>query len=68
MNKYKLGQYATLQGQIVQILDLKLRYNSEYNWYAYKIKLTHDNLTHWVNEVDLEPLSSQTTPQVLYGR
>ncbi len=64
MNLYKAGDYALLNGQVVEILDVKWGIDSAYR---YKIKLLNDNLTHWVVDVHLKSMP-QSAPKVLYGK
>ena len=66
---FKVGEYAKLEGQVVEILELKLAppaYNlSKVN---VKIRLTNDNLTHLVCANELTPIEKQKTPKTLYSK
>lgn len=65
---YKVGDFALVQGQIVEILDVRIGMNREFDWYRYKVKLENDTITVWVNEVDIQKIDKQDAPKVLYGR
>ena len=65
MNLYKAGDYALLDGQVVEIIDFKHGIDCNYR---YKVKLLNDNLTHWVVDVHLKSMPNQGAPKVLYGK
>lgn len=65
---YKIGDFALVQGQIVEILDVRIGMSREFDWYRYKVKLENDTITVWVNEVDIQKIDKQAAPKVLYGR
>jgi hypothetical protein len=61
---YKAGDFALLSGQLVEILDAQ--HGIDCAW-RYKVRLLNDNLTHWVVDVHLKSLPSQTAPKVLFS-
>ena len=63
MNQFKAGEYALLDGQVVEILDVK---HGDTSAWRYKVKLLNDNLTHWVADVYLSP-TNQSAPKVLFS-
>lgn len=68
MNKFKPGEFAVLQGQVVEILEVQIG-KSKY-WdddFFYKIKLLNDNLTHRVHQSKLSKMENQTAPKVLFS-
>lgn len=65
---FKTGDFALVQGQIVEILDVRIGTSREFDWYRYKVKLNHNTITMWVNEVDIQKIDKQNAPKVLFGR
>ena len=65
MRTYKSGDFAKIQGQLVEIMDVKIDEKS----ISYKIRLVKwkNRLTNWIDAINLEPISSQVAPKVLYG-
>jgi hypothetical protein len=68
MNKFKKGEFALLQGQVVEVLKIALKSTWDADYYMYQIKLLNDNLTHWVFESDLVKTPHQRAPKVLFSR
>lgn len=67
--KYEPGEYALVQGQIVEIIDRKIgRAGGPQEYYTYKVRLREIRITNWLDEEELEPIANQKTPQVLFGR
>jgi len=66
---FKVGEFAKLEGQVVEILELKFAAPA-YNLSKIdvKIRLTTSKLTAWVRANDLSPISSQKTPKILYSK
>lgn len=77
MLKFIKGEYASLEGQLVEIIDISVK-NLGYLKgkeppkteirVTYKIKLLNDKLTHWVLESDLNKVENQKTPKILYSK
>lgn len=67
--KYEPGEFALVEGQIVEIIDRKIGFaGGPAEYYTYKVRLKGIRLTNWLDEEELEPLQNQKTPQILYGR
>lgn len=67
--KYEPGDYALVQGQIVEIVDRKIGYaGGPMEYYTYKVRLREVRITNWLDEEELAPIANQKTPQVLFGR
>ena len=65
---YKIGDFALVQGKVVEILDIKISMSREFDWFRYRIKLNEGKITCWINEVDIQKIEKQSAPQVLFGR
>ncbi len=65
---FKIGDFALVQGQIVEILDVRIGTSREFDWFRYKVKLNGGTITNWVNEIDIKQLPQQTTAQVLFRK
>jgi len=65
---YHTGDFALVQGQIVEILDVRIGTSREFDWFRYKVLLEGGKVTAWVNEVDIQKIDKQAAPRVLYGR
>lgn len=65
MHSYKSGDFAKVQGQLVEIIDVRV----DGNTINYRVRLAKfkNKLTSWINSLHLEPISSQRAPKVLYG-
>ncbi len=63
---YKEGDFALVQGQIVEIIDVRIGMSREFDWFRYRVKL--NGMVVWVNEVDLQKLETQAASQVLFGK
>ena len=66
--KYEPGEFALVEGQVVEIIDRKIGYNDMCDYYTYKVRLLDTRLTNWLYEPEISPISNQSTPQILYGR
>ena len=66
--KFNIGEYVLIEGQIAEILDVRLDGNFDIDWYEYKVKLCVGGPTTWINEIHLSLIENQQTPKVLYGR
>ncbi len=66
--KYEPGDYALVEGQVVEIIDRKIGYNDMCDFYTYKVRLRNTRLTNWLYEPEIQPIANQATPQVLYGQ
>lgn len=65
---YHIGDFALVQDQIVEILDVRIGTSREFDWFKYRVKLDGGKITVWVNEVDIQKIDKQAAPRVLYGR
>ena len=65
---FQIGDFALVQGQIVEILDVRIGTSREFDWFRYKIKLDGGKITSWINEVDIQKIEKQNAPKVLFGR
>lgn len=63
--KFKKGEFARIQGQIVKIIDV---FTGE-TVPKYKVLLVkgRNKLTTWVKQDTLDVIDNQRTPKVLYG-
>lgn len=67
--KHHPGEFALVQGQVVEIIDRKIGHaGGPVEYYTYKIRLRDTRLTNWVDEDELDAIPNQKTPQVLFGR
>lgn len=66
----KLKDYATIDGQIVQILDIKHRRKTKNSpfYTEVKVKLVGESHTHWVNVKYIQQLDDQKAAQILYNK
>lgn len=64
--RYKKGDFALVQGQIVEIHDVRIGMSREFDWFRYRVEI--NKMIVWVNEVDMKPLPNQKAPQVLFGK
>jgi len=48
---FKKGDFALVQGQVVEILDVRIGMSREFDWWRYRVEL--NKMVVWVNEVDL---------------
>lgn len=62
---YKKGDLALLEGQVVEITDVRIGTSREFDWFRYRIKL--NGMVAWINEVELKPID-QKTAQTLFGK
>ena len=65
--KWLKGQFAILQSQIVEIIRVIDRPGSVYATPQLQVKLINDSLLHWVRSEDLQELTHQIAPKVLYA-
>lgn len=67
---YNFKDFALLQGQIVQILDVKYIRPTKFHELRtnVKIKLVGDTHTHWVDIKSLQPLKDQTAAKILFNK
>jgi hypothetical protein len=66
--KFKVGDYALLQGQVVEIIEI-LPIMSKH-WpeeFGCRVKLLNDTLTHKVPSSKLATLNNQDAPKILYS-
>lgn len=63
--KYKKGDLALVQGQVVQVDDVRIGTTREFDWFRYRVTLK--GMIVWVNEVDMTPVNQQTA-QVLFQK
>ena len=66
MTVYKVGDFALLQGQVIEIIEIEQRYLGEINR-RICVKLISDSLRHWIHEGELKPMS-QEAPKVLFSK
>jgi hypothetical protein len=70
-NQLKVNDFALLEGQMVQIKRIKKHFGKSFirgrEILEAQIKLTQDNLLHWVDLDKLEPLPDQIAAKVLFS-
>lgn len=68
MNCFKPGEFAVLEGQIVEIISV-LTFESLYNDrdIYYKIRLMNDPMVHRIHHKRLERLENQKTAKILFS-
>lgn len=66
-SKFKKGQFARVQGDLVKIVDIRWCWDYYIHRVGVKLVNTTYNGTHWLKEYDLEVIN-QTTAEVLFGR
>jgi len=63
---FKKGDFALVQGQVVEILDVRIGMSREFDWWRYRVEL--NKMVVWVNEVDLVKFANQKAPKTLFGK
>lgn len=63
---FKKGDYATIDGQMVEIIDLR----HENGFIMFKVKLMKfkNKLTNWVYQANLSPIINQNNARILFGK
>lgn len=64
--KYKKGDFALVQGQMVEIHDVRIGMSREFDWYRYRVEL--NGMIVWVNEVDMQIIENQKAAQALFSK
>lgn len=69
--KLKVGDFARLEEKLVQITKIRLNDSKTHLGgnavYDVQIKLHNDKLRHWVDSQQLQPVTKQLAPKVLFG-
>lgn len=67
--KFKKGEYATCETQIVKIIEVRMlsdEYVANKSRFKYRVQLTSGGPSSWVHEHELQELDKQQTAKVLY--
>jgi len=66
VTRFKKGDFALLQGQLVEIIDIIIP-GKNFKIARLRVKLLNTRLTNWVMEDEIDKLSSQNAPKVLFS-
>jgi len=63
---FKKGDFALVQGQVVEILDVRIGMSREFDWWRYRVEI--NKMVAWVNEVDITRFADQKAPKTLFSK
>jgi len=67
--KFRIGDFVRIQGHLAKITKIKI-YTSKLigdESYKFQIKFTNDPMLHWVELEQLQEVTKQIAPKVLFG-